>query len=37
MYDFTREQILAALNAHDKDAAVKITPEKVAEMKANPL
>jgi len=37
MYDFTREQILAALNAHDKDAAVKITPEKIEEIKSNPL
>ena len=37
MFDFTREQILNALNNHSKDAAVKITPEKIAEMKGNKL
>ena len=37
MFDFTREQILNALNKHSKDAAVKITPEKIAEMKGNKL
>ena len=37
MFDFTKEQILQALNDGSKDAAVKISAEKVAEMKSNPL
>ena len=37
MFDFTKEQILQALNDGSKDAAVKISAEKVAEMKGNPL
>ena len=37
MFDFTKEQILQALNDGSKDAAVKISSEKVAEMKSNPL
>ena len=33
MFDFTKEQILTALANHEKAPAVKISPEKVAEMK----
>lgn len=37
MFNFTKEQILSALEKHDKAPAVKISPEKVAEMKGNSL
>lgn len=37
MFDYTREQIIKALNDNPKDDAVKISAEKVAEMKGNKL
>ena len=37
MFDFTKEQIFSSLEKHEKAPAVKISAEKVAEMKANPL
>ena len=37
MFDYTREEILKALNNHPKDAALKISAEKVAEIKGNKL
>ena len=37
MFDYTREQIINALNNHPKESAVKITPDRVEEMKKNPL
>lgn len=37
MFDFTKEQILSALEKHEKAPAVKISQEKIEEMKKNPL
>ena len=37
MFDYTKEEILEALNANSKEAAVAISAEKVEEMKNNPL
>lgn len=37
MFDYTREQIINALNNHSKDEAVRISAEKIAEMKSNKL
>ncbi len=37
MFDFTKEQILSALEKHEKAPAVKISKDNVAEMKKNAL